>query len=62
MESIQDWLVARGFQVDLTSQAFFQWTNDYQKVSIPFTELMGHTLNTFKEKSVRKGWVSIEGV
>lgn len=60
MESIQEWLIARGFQVDLTAQTFFRWTNDYQKVSIPFTELMGHTLNTFKQKATRKEWVTGE--
>lgn len=58
MESIQDWLVAQGFQVDLISQTFFRWTNDYRKVSIPFADLMGQTIDTFKQKALNKEWVT----
>lgn len=58
MENIQDWLVAQGFVVDHSKNAFVKLLNYFSTVTIPFEELRGQTVNTFKAKAVKNGWVS----
>lgn len=53
--SIQEWLTGIGFQMWPLSEVF-----ERAGVRIPYTELAGHTVATFKEKAKRKGWVTEE--
>jgi hypothetical protein len=62
MESIQDWLVAKGFVIDQAKEVFLKQVNYYQTVTIPFAELSGQTLATFKQKAVDKGWLEAREV
>jgi len=54
--SIQDFLAAVGFSIDLDQNQFSKWTADQQQISIPFSELSGHTVTTFLGKAQRRGW------
>jgi len=55
-ESIQDLLVSTGFTVDQEQGQFSKWHTGWQFISIPFAELAGHTVGSFKDKAKRCGW------
>lgn len=59
-QSIQDFLAAIGFSIDQDQHRFSKWTEDQQQISIPFSELSGHTVTTFFGKARRRGWFSTE--
>jgi len=56
--SIQDFLLAIGFSIDQDQNQFSKWTADQQHISIPFSELSGHTVTTFFGKAQRRVMVS----
>jgi hypothetical protein len=58
--SIQDFLVALGFSIDQEQSQFSKWHTGWQFVAIPFSELAGHTVVTFREKAQRRGWILAE--
>lgn len=51
-ESITDWLEQHGYTVNSEKQRF-----ESAQYFIPFTEIRGHTVASFKETAARKGWV-----
>jgi len=55
-ESIQELLVSTGFTVDQEQGQFSKWHTGWQFISIPFAELAGHTVGSFREKAKRRGW------
>ena len=48
-QSIQEWLLKEGFTVE--GDHFVKGT-----VKIPFAEIIGHSLESFKRKAFRQGW------
>jgi hypothetical protein len=59
-ESIQDFLVSLGFSIDLEQGQFTKWITGWQYIHIPFSELAGHTVATFREKALKRGWLLTE--
>jgi hypothetical protein len=59
-ESIQDLLVSLGFTIDQEQGHFSKWSTGWQFVTIPFSELAGHTIASFIEKARRRGWIPAE--
>ena len=49
-ENIQDWLLSQGFTIE--PDRFVKG-----EITLPFTELSGHSLGSFKTKAFRQGWV-----
>jgi hypothetical protein len=59
-DSIQDFLIAKGFSIDQEQGHFSKWNSGWQFVTIPFVELAGHSVPTFAEKAFNRGWLSTE--
>lgn len=59
--SIQDFLLSLGFSIDQDQGQFLKWETGWQHVTIPFSELAGHTVFTFMEKARNRGWIPAEG-
>lgn len=57
-ESISDWLEQHGWAINNDTQ-HFELAGDCEREGdrIPFSEIHGHTIGSFKEKAARKGWV-----
>lgn len=56
MESIQDLLAKHGFKPNYANSGFIGMDIHKRSVTIPADELSNHTVETFKEKAMRKGW------
>ena len=54
--SHQDFLLSRGYSISAHEEAFVKWISGWQRVSISFSDLAGHT-----EESFRKLVEKIEG-
>ncbi len=47
--SHQDFLLSRGYSVNVHEEAFVKWASGWQRVSIPFSDLAGHTEESFRK-------------
>lgn len=54
-ESIQDWLISEGFCVDQDNGCFQKGAN-----KVPFSDIIGHSLDSFKKNLKSKGWSAEE--
>lgn len=56
--SIQDWLIkAAKFSIYADSEQFVRYENVYRKITIPFSALEGHTVDSFARLAKHKGWL-----
>lgn len=49
-QSIQDWLISEGFKIG--DGEFIK-----DDIKIPFTDIIGYSVGSFKEKAFRRGWM-----
>jgi hypothetical protein len=56
-DSIQDLLVSLGYAIDQEQGHFSKWHTGWQFITIPFSELAGHTVASFIEKARNRGWL-----
>lgn len=54
MESIQEYLKSKGFEIQ--NDSFIKYNFGVDPVRIPFRELEKESIDSFKEKAKRKGW------
>ena len=52
-DSIQEWLISEGFTISSAEPGHFYKGN----IQIPFDEIIGYSVGSFKTKAYRRGWV-----
>ena len=58
--SIQDFLVQQGYTINSLDETFSKWMSGWRRVEIPFSALVGHTLESFQRMAKEKGWIEEE--
>ena len=58
--SIQDFLVQQGYTINSLDETFSKWMSGWRRVEIPFSALVGHTLESFQRLAKEKGWIEEE--
>lgn len=56
-ESIQDYLIDIGFEVNTSGECFYKWTTGWTKVEILFKELAGKSIAYFQKKAKEEKWI-----
>lgn len=58
--SIQEFLVQQGYVINELDETFSKWCSGWHRAKIPFSALIGHTLESFQRMAKQKGWIEEE--